>query len=282
MNQLASPRTQWTVVGNSWMATMPTKPELPPGKYVIDWTMAGAVLTPISIASDEAIIATDSTADQIYKSVVNFVAAKPKYDKWKRLHKRGILMNSLPGAGKTMTCNAVADKVTSCNSVALFSGCDTLPRAIASVLQQVRAVHPNMLILNIMEDLDRHDDDDFEELLDILDGKLQVNNIVHLATTNYIGELDERLTKRPGRFDDVITISAPPAAVRKSFFAQLIPTDEQTPGMIDMMVKSSDGFLFSHMKALAVDHLVLGKPIEELAKQLKEQIPTITTPKKRR
>lgn len=274
---------QWSVENGAWMATGATQPTLPPGKYLITIIpFTGWGLKPITIASDEPIIATDSHADQIFKGILKFVAAKPRYDKWKRLHKRGILMNSLPGAGKTMTCMAVAEKVASSNGIALFSDSNTDPRGISNVLQQVRAVHPNMLIFNVMEDLDRHDADDFEDLLDILDGKQQVNNIVHMATTNYIGELDERLTKRPGRFDDVITVAPPSAEVRKSFFAQLIPTDEQTPGLIDKLVKVSDGFLYSHMKGLAVDHMVLGKPIDALAKELRTQIPTQITPKKRR
>ena len=67
------------------------------------------------------------------------------------------------------------------------------------------------------------------ELLDVLDGVKECNQVVTIATTNYAEALDDALIQRPSRFDRVITMRPPDKDLRREIVHNLsrrIPLDQ--------------------------------------------------------
>jgi ATP-dependent 26S proteasome regulatory subunit len=65
------------------------------------------------------------------------------------------------------------------------------------------------------------------EVLALLDGELQIDNVVFIATTNYPERLDRRIVNRPSRFDIVKLIDMPNAAARKLYLTTKNPRLEE-------------------------------------------------------
>jgi len=59
------------------------------------------------------------------------------------------------------------------------------------------------------------------ELLDVLDGVKECNEVVTIATTNYVEALDDALIKRPSRFDRIITMLPPDKELRREIVYNL-------------------------------------------------------------
>ena len=57
-------------------------------------------------------------------------------------------------------------------------------------------------------------------LLNLLDGKFQLDNVVFLATTNYAEDLAERVINRPSRFDVVYEVGLPDKMVRECYITK--------------------------------------------------------------
>ena len=65
------------------------------------------------------------------------------------------------------------------------------------------------------------------DILNILDGVHQVDNVFYIATTNYIQQIPPRIRNRPSRFADVIEIGPPSANLRKAYIEAKIHPDDK-------------------------------------------------------
>jgi len=123
-----------------------------------------------------------------------------------------------------------------------------------------------------MEDIDaiieRHGE---SSLLAMLDGELQIDNVVFVATTNYPERLDKRLVNRPSRFDEIIEIGMPNDACRAVYLEHKNPrlsgTDE-----LEQWVKRTQDFSVAHLKELIVAVECLGKGLDESIERLRTMI----------
>ncbi|MBN9519093.1 hypothetical protein J0H58_11335, partial [bacterium] len=106
------------------------------------------------------------------------------------------------------------------------------------------------------------------ELLQILDGNAQIDKVVNLASTNYPERLDRRIIARPRRFDRLIKIDPPDAALREAFFARKLPA--LPPADLARWVAASDGLPFAGLTELVISVECLGHELEAAARTLRE------------
>ena len=105
-------------------------------------------------------------------------------------------------------------------------------------------------------------------LLQWLDGNLQVDKAVSLATTNFPEKLDRRITSRPRRFDRVLRIDAPDQILRDAYFARKLP--ELSATQRRRWVELSQGLSFAGLAELIISVCCLDRELAETAALLKE------------
>jgi ATP-dependent 26S proteasome regulatory subunit len=256
--------TQWGGYDkNMWSPTGATRESLPPGFYNISaadpdtWALRAQPLV------HDTIIKT-GVASKICNDIDKFLDSKALYDKFGFLHKRGVLLIGQPGVGKTMTSMILCHHMIGKGGVAVNASMvhRNMGKTIANVLQAIRSLHVDMPILNLLEDIDTIFQVDAIGLLSMLDGDTQINNVVHVAITNNPQYLDARLIKRRGRFDDVVWVGPPEAAVRKAYLETTLP-DDTSATVIEEIVAASDGLALADLKEVINGVFVLGRSVKQ-------------------
>lgn len=265
--------TQWTGShDNFWQPTGPTSATLPPGFYKMGMAISGPYLMAKDPKIDRAIIVDDSISHYIIAQIKKFHAAREQYKRFGQLHKRGIMLEGPAGSGKTMSANIAGKFMVDSGGVVISPAQANYFEALPGMLNRLREVHPDLPILCILEDIDHQAYVANTDLhLALLDGHWQIGNCFYIATTNHIEEIDERLTNRPKRYDEVIHVGPPSEAARRSYLNQIVPADQpMRKEAIDAMTKLSEGFMLSHLSDLMVSYLLLDHPLEEAAKRLQK------------
>ncbi len=103
-------------------------------------------------------------------------------------------------------------------------------------------------------------------LLSLLDGEKQIQKVMYIATTNYFEKIDDRLTNRPSRFDEIIKAKPLGKKARRAYFESIVPP---TYDKINALVEGSRGLNFAHMKELAICSVIYKRDIEKTAEGLK-------------
>src|SRR5258705_13886621 len=90
--------------------------------------------------------------------------------------------------------NGVILPLNSDTSLSIYSSC------IPEIFRVIEKDRPLVIIFEDIENLCTGGSTE-TLLLNVLDGLDQLENVVYLATTNYIEKLKERIMNRPSRFD---------------------------------------------------------------------------------
>lgn len=268
------PNKFWAVDDGEWRLVEGTiEQKLKPGLYelTVREMMMGPpaiTLTEMKPKTDKLLPLPDSLCEYIVGSIEKFWANKKKYDDMGLVHKRGLLMEGDPGTGKTAICLLVGQEIGRRGGCAVFTSPKTNIAPLPNVLKMIREVHPDMPIINIMEDIDKHRRQ-VDTILPMLDGENQVPNIVHLATTNFRDKLDARLTNRPSRFDEVIKVKPPLQKAREAYLREVFKGGDVPEALLKAVVKHAKGLNFAHLKELAVATYVYDHDVEKAVSRLK-------------
>jgi len=171
----------------------------------------------------------------------------------------------------TSTLQILISKIIKKGGLALF--CNN-PSMTVTGLQMLRTVEPDRPVLVVMEDIDALIRDHGESnILALLDGEIQIDNVTFIATTNYPERLDARIKNRPSRFDIVKKIGMPNSKAREVYLKakhpkfKMLAKDEATDELL-LWVESTDKFSVAHIKELIILTEIFETPFDEAVTKL--------------
>lgn len=225
----------------------------------------GPYLRRMAMKTDSLLRLPDPICDMLLNEFVKFWNCSPEMTRRGLSVKRGLMLYGPPGSGKTS-----AVQLMSHHMIEEMGGIVIMvdhPHTTAGAIHLMRKLEADRPLILLYEDIDAMVDRHGEAgLLALLDGELQVGNVVNVATTNYPERLDPRFTDRPGRFDRITLVGMPEAAARRAYFAAKAP-DVAEPRR-EQWVIASDGWSIAHLRELVVAHLVLGEDDKEVIDRL--------------
>jgi hypothetical protein len=267
-SKLWADSVQWAALANdSYIACGRTVPTLPAGVYRIESQRDDWKFIRTKLLTDTLLQLPDSASKRVLEGISAFWAARDRFRKRGQLFKRGVLMWGPPGGGKTALVSLLTAELVEAGGIVLLS---EVPHAMSEALRDLRRIEADRPIICVHEDLDeicqRHGE---SAVLSLLDGENQVDNIVHLATTNYPEALDPRLVNRPSRFDEVIKIGMPSSAARDVYIRSRVEVPaELSEDELSRWVTDTAEMSIAHLRELVIAVFCLGRTYEETIKRL--------------
>lgn len=258
---------QYSLFGTGFVPSTKTIKTLPAGAYHIRFSQAvGIYFDTAHVITDELIEFPDTQSDKIIAEIDLFWTLKQKFNDFKLLHKRGYILWGPQGSGKSSTIAFIMKKMKDTGGLVIVAD---NPQFLSSALASLRAVEPNRPIVVVWEDLDSIVRQYGEsEVLAVLDGESQVDNICFIATTNFPEMLNDRITNRPSRFDRIEKIGMPSAEARRIYLEAKAKTTVSPDG-IDL-VAETEGLSIAHLRELIIGIWCLGAPASEVLKRLQK------------
>lgn len=241
-------------------------PKLPPGVYELQFEVLANKLyyTKITTNHDALIKLPTEEFDLIVKQTETFLKPETKalFKEYKYIYKRSTLLYGLPGTGKTCLVNQIAQYVQDSGGVVLFN---PDPNFLDTALSQLQDIQPESTILVIFEELDKLIGRHEGILLNILDGEIQKENVMYVATTNFIDAIPNRI-KRPGRFPTVIEVKYPTKSVREYYLKNKLKDLNE----INQIAELTDGFSIDELKEVVLSVKCLSMDLNKTIFRIRE------------
>lgn len=261
----------WSKRNGVFRPVGPTQDAIPAGIWEIDNDNSGWFLSRVKFESDALLRLPGMPIEYILNQIDTFWVREELFKQTGLLHKRGILMYGPAGCGKTSIIRLLCDDVVNKRDgiVIMVTNC----RLAETALGGIRQIEPRRPILTIIEDIETFmgssdESSSARALLALLDGETQVDHVVHLATTNKPDLLEDRVVKRPGRFDLVIGLNHPVADARKTYLENLLH-EHVTEEELLSMTEETEGLGLAHLRELVVASYCLGLDRAETLARLK-------------
>ena len=260
-----------TPEGSLFWGTSNIEDRIPPGLYKCDMRDdVGPCFRHIKIETDDLIQLPDMICNEVIDQIQKFWSPEVKEKMAARgfLHKRGILMFGEPGSGKTCTIQMLVHMLMATGGLAIYA---EDPNILSNCLQLLRRIEPDRPLIVILEDFDTLTNRDHREnnWLAVLDGEAQIDNVVFLATTNYIEQLDKRLVDRPSRFDVIVKVPMPTAKARAAYIRHKEP--DLSDDELFEWVQKTGGYSIAHIKEVILSVQCYGKTLDETCERLNAQ-----------
>jgi SpoVK/Ycf46/Vps4 family AAA+-type ATPase len=256
------------------------KYEVNPGIFTFTETTSGIVLTKVELKQRDLLTSVDNTA-KILKEAQTFFARLHVYEKLNRPKKRGVLLFSRPGMGKTSAIEKVCSefiKEDPGTVVILWPTseieADSVVRFFTSRSEYTSSCSRLILIIEDIGGGEREGDRGASPvdsgLLNLLDGvglTFRLPTFI-VATTNHPENLLESLADRPGRFDLMLQLD-PPSHKEKIELLRFISKRELTQEEQDVIgSKGTEEFSIAHLEEIAVRALLHDKDYTTVIKEL--------------
>ncbi len=232
---------------------------LDPGAYKIDFdSNLGFYFEQINFTSDEVLDLPSAAYQQVTREMTKFLLpdTEEAFKKLGFIYKRSSLLHGKPGTGKTCIVNRIAEQMVNKGNIVLFS---PNPNYMAFAYNVLSDLQPDQTTLVIFEEIDAMIERGFEsQLLVLLDGQIQKNKIIYLATTNYIEKVPARLY-RPGRFSSVIEVKFPEEEARFAYLAHKLGADHKD---IIELTKVTEGLSIDEVKEVVQSVYLLDNTLE--------------------
>lgn len=186
---------------------------------------------------------------------------KEKFSKLNYLYKRSALLHGPPGTGKTIIVNRISRDVVKSNGICLWvKNLDLIDMAY----EALNDIQPETLVCVILEEFDYIAQRYESKLLSLLDGQTQKQNVVYLATTNYIDKIPPRLY-RPGRFSSVIEVKFPIREARSLYLTTKLGNDF---AHLEEWLEKSETFSIDELKELIQSVYILECSLEKTVNRI--------------
>lgn len=268
MQQKEKSYSQFSQHGDKFVAdTASVNPtaKLPPGFYKVKINQQGTLWFEVFQSNSDKILDLPSPEyDQIVTEMEKFLTPEKRklFEKMGYIYKRSAFLHGLPGTGKTMLVNRIADLTVRRGGVVLFV--DDI-RLLKLGFKALDDIQPDLLKLVILEEFDELAQKYETELLTLLDGQVQTNNVIYLATTNYVHKVPKRLY-RPGRFSSVIEMQFPTPKARKYYLEHKLGKDPIVPTLLE----KTNGMSIDELKEIIQSVVLLENDLEKTCKRIWE------------
>jgi len=243
--------------------------KLPPGSYQLFYNndMDQLFFRKMEIHHDKIIDLPSKEYELVIKQLEHFM--KPETKKAFKdngfLYKRSFLMHGLHGTGKTILADRISNFIMKKGGIVLFN---PSPGVLDKAFDALSGTQPEATIAVVFEELDqlikRHEDD----LLHLLDGEVQRENVVYLATTNYIDKIPARIL-RPGRFSTVVNVKFPTAKVRSKFLSIKLGKP-MSNALVKEWTKKTNGLSIDEVKETVLAVNCLGETLDDIVERIRK------------
>jgi energy-coupling factor transporter ATP-binding protein EcfA2 len=257
---------------DGFLPSGPKRPTLDAGVYTVTLTDAGPIFSKAKVVTDDLIELDDELSKRVLRNMEVFWASKDEYNKRNIVYKRGLLLEGPAGSGKTSLVNLLTHELVRREGVVLICGS---PKSMAVSLEALRRIEPERNIIVIFEDIDEMIDHHGEhELLALLDGEHQIDNVVNIATTNFPEKLGARICNRPSRFDERIRVGMPDAKARERYLKHILKQEVPAVPEAEIMkwVADTEHFSVAHLRELAVAITCLKQDYATVLKRLRSMM----------
>lgn len=258
------------------------KYEIKPGIFMIGEGPVGLKLTKMELRERNLLETVTNTAKIINEAKI-FFSKLHVYEKLGRVKKRGVLLYSNPGMGKTSAierfCHLAMEE--DAGTVVMIwptsaIAADDMMKFLST--QSMYTAECTRLVL-IIEDIGGGERDSDQGrsavdsgLLNLLDGvgvAFKLPTFI-VATTNYPQNLLSSLADRPGRFDLMLKL-APPSHDEKKKLMKFISKRDLTQAEEDCLgIAGTEEFSIAHLEEIAVRSELHDKSYSEVVKELIE------------
>lgn len=262
---------QYTQLSGAFIRCTATWQRLSAGFYKAQRTHAGMGLTPKPVVSDDLIDIPGTIADEVFSDINGFMGLSEEYALYGLTHKRGYLFYGPPGSGKTCLGTMLARRfIQRLDGIVVYVEDDD---DFVGSVDLLRAVEPGRPAMYVIEEADNVLD--YTACLSILDGETSVAGAIFVAMTNHKERLPPRISNRPGRFDRVIYVGAPPPGVQLEYVRRVavrgmaLAAADRIAGDI---VTALDGVDLSlaHLREAFIAHHLMGLPLVQVRARFEE------------
>lgn len=190
---------------------------------------------------------------------------REKIKRFDYIYKRSFLLYGKPGTGKTSIVNRMSEKVLQQGGLVFFS---PSPKALSAAFKVVDDIQPNTIVMVVLEELDEMIQMHGEgELLSILDGEIQKQNIIFVATTNYLHKIPKRIY-RPGRFPTVMEVQFPSYEARLHYLNIKVETKEPQAYNLQEWAQKTEGLSIDELKETVFAHICLNQDLDLIIRKI--------------
>jgi len=243
-----------------------TLTQLPPGCYEIGQSMKEWWFQSMDLKFDTILNLPSPEFQFVTKQFSNFLKPeiKAQFEKYGFLYKRSVLLHGAWGTGKSVIINRIAKEVIDdYNGVCLFLDQPGKIKVAFEVLDSLQPDTPTVVILEELDEMIRHHE---RELLVLLDGAVQKNNVMFLAATNYLNKIPKRIL-RPGRFGLVVEVHYPNTEARTMYFNTKLGSDHPR---IEEFVLACDGLSVDELKEIIMYCIIFENNLNSTIKRIKD------------
>jgi cell division protease FtsH len=195
--------------------------------------------------------------EEIQTNTVGFLNRSEEMAKYGIPLRRGVILAGEPGTGKTLISKIIMNQSSGITCISAQANSLAYPGYIYELYGLAKDLKPSIVFLEdidlIGEDRRRMKGSALPTLLAKLDGIEECHEVVTIASTNFLENIDDALRKRPSRFDRIIQLTLPSLEQRRDFtryLSQKIPmaedvqeylacrTDNLTPAQIQEVAYS--------------------------------------------